>query len=99
MNERQKKQRIEAMERSMGVCAVCGKSLNNGFQYGHKIGNTETNRKLYGSFFIDSTFNGEMVCSLECNAKLDVGKSKGKQLEVLSDILIKEIKRFYGGLK
>ena len=50
------------------------------------------NRKKYGSFFIDSTFNGEMVCSLECNAKVDVGKSRGRILDKLADILIKEIK-------
>lgn len=87
-------QRFLAYERSYGVCAVCQKPLAEGqMQYAHKIGNTQVNRKKYGSFFIDSTFNGEMVCSLECNAKVDVGKSKGKILDTLCDILINEIKK------
>lgn len=87
-------QRFFAYERSYGVCAVCQKPLTEGqMQYAHKIGNTQVNRKKYGSFFIDSTFNGEMVCSLECNAKVDVGKSKGKILDTLCDILINEIKK------
>lgn len=95
MTEKQVEQREKALARSKGVCFVCGKPLNEGqMQLAHRIGNTETNRKLYGSFFIDSTYNGEIVCSLDCNASLDVGKSKGKILDTLADILIKEIKGF-----
>lgn len=98
MTQKQKEQRIKASVRSMGFCAVCGKRLAEGqAQYAHRIGNTETNRKKYGSFFIDSTFNGELVCSLDCNASLDVGKSTGRILETLTDILTKEIKSFYRG--
>lgn len=98
MTQKQKEQRERASVRSMGFCAVCGKPLAEGqAQYAHRIGNTETNRKKYGSFFIDSTFNGELVCSLDCNASLDVGKSAGRILETLTDILTKEIKSFYGG--
>jgi hypothetical protein len=37
-----------------------------------------------------------MVCSLDCNASVDVGKSKGKILDVLADILIKEMNNFRG---
>jgi hypothetical protein len=93
MTDAQKEQREKAIERSGGYCAVCGKPLKYGsIQYAHAIGNTQVNRKKYGSFFIDSTFNGAMVCSLECNAKVDVGKSKGKILDKLADILIAEIK-------
>lgn len=98
MTKKQKEQRERASVRAMGFCAVCGKPLAEGqAQYAHKIGNTETNRKKYGSFFIDSTFNGELVCSLDCNASLDVGKSAGRILETLTDILTKEIKSFYRG--
>lgn len=97
MNEKEIKQREKALIRSCGVCYVCGKPLCYGHgQYAHRIGNTDVNRKKYGSFFIDSTYNGEMVCSLECNASVDVGKSKGNILAVLSDILIKEIRDFNG---
>lgn len=93
MTDAQREQREKAIERSAGYCAVCGKPLKFGsMQYAHAIGNTEVNRKKYGSFFIDSTYNGEMVCSLECNAKVDVGKSRGRILDKLADILIKEIK-------
>lgn len=95
MTEKQVEQREKALTRSKGVCFVCGKPLNEGqMQYAHRISNSEVNRKLYGSFFIDSTYNGELVCSLDCNASLDVGKSKGKILDTLADILIKEIKGF-----
>jgi hypothetical protein len=99
MTDAQREQREKALARSCGVCPVCGGSI---YQYGtpqyaHAIGNTEVNRKKYGSFFIDSTYNGELVCSLACNASIDVGKSKGKILDKLADILIKEINAFNGG--
>lgn len=98
MTDAQREQREKALARSCGVCAVCGKPLRAGqMQYAHAIGNTEVNRKKYGSFFIDSTYNGELVCSLACNASIDVGKSKGKILDKLADILIKEINAFNGG--
>lgn len=98
MTERQIEQREKAMERSGGFCAVCGKPLREGaMQYAHAIGNTENNRKKYGSFFIDSTYNGCLVCSLECNAKVDVGKSTGRIMEKLVDILTNEIRDFYRG--
>ena len=98
MTKQQRDQREQAQGRSGGVCYICGKPLKDGqMQYAHRIGNTEVNRKKYGSFFIDSTYNGELVCSLGCNASLDVGKSKGEILDTLADILIKEIKAFNGG--
>lgn len=91
MNKEQYEQRRKAMSRSVGICAVCGKPLKEGqMQYAHAIGNTEVNRKKYGSFFIDSTYNGDLVCSLNCNATLDVGKSEGNIIRKLADILIKE---------
>lgn len=97
MTEREIEQRQKAYSRSCGVCAACGKPLKDGqMQYAHAIGNTEVNRKKYGSFFIDSTYNGCLVCSLSCNASVDLGKSKGKILDKLADILIKEIKDFKG---
>ena len=90
MTEKQVEQREKALARSKGVCFVCGKPLNEGqMQLAHKIGNTETNRKLYGSFFIDSTYNGELVCSLDCNASLDVGKSKGNCSEGLQNVKLR----------
>lgn len=97
MTDAQKEQREKALARSCGVCAICGKPLISGqMQYAHAIGNTEVNRKKYGSFFIDSTYNGELVCSLGCNASVDIGKSKGRILDKLADILLKEMKDFRG---
>ena len=97
MTEKQIEQREKALTRSCGVCSVCGKPLTQGqIQYAHAIGNTEVNRKKYGSFFIDSTYNGALVCSLSCNASVDIGKSKGKILDKLADILLKEMKDFAG---
>ena len=97
MTGEQRLQREQALERSCGVCFICGKPLKDGqMQYAHRIGNTEVNRKKYGSFFIDSTYNGELVCSLGCNASVDVGKSKGKILGTLADILLKEMRDFHG---
>ena len=93
MTVKQKIQREKAFEKSGGVCAVCGKPLYNSFgQYAHKIANTEPHRKKYGSFFIDSVYNGLYVCSLSCNKKVDVGNSPAKIFETLADILTKEIK-------
>jgi hypothetical protein len=98
MTDNQRDQREKALCRSNGLCPVCKKPLAQGqMQYAHKIGNTEVNRKKYGSFFIDSTYNGELVCSLGCNSSVDVGKSKGRILDTLADILIKEMKDFHGG--
>lgn len=97
MNKTETEQREKALERSSGLCPVCGKPLRAGqIQYAHKIGNTQVNRQKYGSFFIDSTWNGELVCSLSCNASIDVGKSKGKILDTLADILLKEMADFRG---
>lgn len=98
MTERQKEQREQALERSGYICPVCGGSI---YQYGtpqyaHRIANTEPNRKKYGTFFMDSTLNGEMVCSLGCNQSMNIGMNKGKVLQCLADILMDEMKKFQG---
>lgn len=99
MTKQEIEQREEALARSGCICPVCGGSI---YQYGtpqyaHKITNNQMNRKKYGSFFIDNTLNGEMVCSLSCNASVDVGCNMGEQLKVLADILVAEMKKFDGG--
>lgn len=101
MTRKQTEQREKALNRNGMICPVCGGSINQYGtpQYAHKIGNTESNRRMYGTFFIDSTFNGEYVCSLNCNASVDVGKSKGKILDTLADILLKEMGEFSGDVQ
>lgn len=98
MTKQEIEQREEALARSGCICPVCGGSI---YQYGtpqyaHKITNNQMNRKKYGSFFIDNTLNGEMVCSLACNASIDVGCNQGAILSTLVDILTYEIKKFGG---
>ena len=91
MTSEQIEQREKAYSRSCGVCFVCGKPLIQGqMQYAHYLGNREENRKRFGSFFIDSTFNGCLCCSLDCNNSVDIGKSIGNELKTLAEILIKE---------
>lgn len=97
MNERQKEQREKALVRSGGVCFVCGKPLNDGqMQYAHRIPQKEMYIKKYGTWVIDHTLNGELVCSLDCNNTLDVGSSYGNHLDVIADILIAEYVKMYG---
>lgn len=67
-----------------------------GGQYAHRIGNREIYRKKYGSWVIDNTLNGEMVCCLGCNQTVDVGSSYGNHLEVIADILIAEYQKMWG---
>ena len=97
MTEEQKEQRIKAQGRSGGVCYICGKPLKDGqMQYAHRIPQKEMYIKKYGSWVIDHTLNGELVCSLSCNQSVDVGSSYGNHLEVIADILIYEYKKMYG---
>lgn len=97
MTDAQIEQRQKAMGRSNGLCPVCGKPLISGqMQYAHAIGQREIYRKKYGSFIIDHTLNGKMVCSLACNQSVDVGSSYGNHLEVIADILIYEYMQMWG---
>lgn len=96
MTEKQLKQREEALYRSYGRCAVCGKPLLQNGQYAHKIANKKMWREKYGAFIIDHSLNGEYVCSLDCNATVDVGSSYGKHLEVIIDIVIAEAFKLWG---
>ena len=97
MTEKQIEQRQKAMARSNGICPICKKPLISGqMQYAHKIPQKEMFRNKYGSFIIDHTLNGEMVCSLPCNQSVDVGSSYGNHLEVIADILIYEYMQMWG---
>ena len=97
MTDAQKKQREKALARSCGVCPVCQKPIISGqMQYAHKIPQKEMYIKKYGTWIIDHTKNGEMVCSLACNQSVDVGSSYGNHLEVIADILIYEYMQMWG---
>ena len=97
MTDAQREQREKALARSCGACFVCGKSLSEGqMQYAHKIPQKEMYIKKYGTWVIDHTLNGEIVCSLACNQSVDVGSSYGNHLDVIADILIAEFVKMYG---
>lgn len=97
MTDKQREQRERAYSRSCGVCAVCGKQLSEGqMQYAHKIPQKEMYIKKYGTWVIDNTLNGELVCSLACNQSVDVGSSYGNHLDVIADILIAEFVKMWG---
>lgn len=97
MKEKQKEQREKALVRSSGRCFICGKPLSSGqMQYAHRIPQKEMYIKKYGSWVIDHTLNGELVCSLSCNQSVDVGSSYGHHLEVIADILIYEYMQMWG---
>ena len=97
MTDKQIEQRERAYTRSCGACFVCGKSLSERqIQYAHKIPQKEMYIKKYGTWVIDHTLNGELVCSLACNQSVDVGSSYGNHLDVIADILIAEFVKMYG---
>lgn len=99
MTTAQREQRELALERSDDLCAVCGKPLKQGQpQYAHKIANTKTNRSKYGSFVIDHTLNGAMVCSLGCNQAMNIGFNRGAVLNLIADITLMEMRRFQNGM-
>ena len=94
MTSKQLEQREVALCRSGYRCAVCGKSIHERGQYGHKLSNSKMNRQKYGSFIIDHTLNGEYVCSLECNSALLIDNKPREILMLLADIITYEIKHF-----
>ena len=87
MTETQKEQRAHARARSNGVCYVCGQTLGSGAQYAHRIANTQQNRIKYGSFIIDHTLNGEMVCSLACNSNMNIANRPNECLDLIQRII------------
>jgi len=87
VNEKQINQRKYALAVSGGVCEVCGRPLIDGQPQGaHRIGNTQLNRKLYGDIVIDSPLNMGYVCSLACNASLDISQNPCECLKLAKKI-------------
>ena len=95
MTETQIEQRRYALATSGGVCEVCGKPLADGQpQAAHRIGNTKANRARYGSFVIDHRYNIGYVCSLKCNATLDISKDTGAVIRLCEWIYCKETEKY-----
>ena len=95
MTETQIDQRRYALAISGGVCEVCGKPLADGQPQGaHRIGNTKANRARYGDFVIDHRYNIGYVCSLKCNAALDISKDTGAVIRLCEWIYCKEAEKY-----
>lgn len=99
MTEKQKEQRKYALAISGGVCEVCKKPLTDGQAQGaHRIGNTKLNRAKYGDFVLDHKYNIAYVCSLKCNASLDISKNQGEVFNLCKKIYASECQK-YGAKK
>lgn len=97
LSNQQIEQREKALDRSCGVCFICGKPLSSSFaQYSHRIPNKEMYRKKYGTWVMDNTLNGEYTCCTEHNHQVDCGSSYGNHLEVIANILIAEYIKMWG---
>lgn len=94
MTERQKEQRQYALAVSGGVCEACYGPLGANAQGAHRIGNTIANRKKYGDFVIDHRYNIGYVCSLKCNAALDISMNPGECLKLCKKIYGTEFLRY-----
>lgn len=66
--------RLSIFKRDKFICKVCGKPLCFGQgQIAHRIKNSKMYLKLYGDEVINHPYNLVSVCSLKCNASVDVG--------------------------
>lgn len=93
MTEAQEEQRKIRLAMSGGVCEVCGKPLTK-MQGAHRIANTETNRRKWGSFIIDHPLNIKIVCSLACNHVCNIGYNPGECLRLVKEIAEYELRKF-----
>ena len=85
-----KKKRI--YYKNYGICEVCQKQVPmQEAQIAHRIGQTKVNLKKYGKETIHSFHNLALVCSLECNSKVDITYNPQKVLDVLQKIIEEEL--------
>jgi len=92
MNDKQKMQAQDLKEMIYfdrdGKCEVCGKTIPfNEAQLAHRICKSKMNLAKYGRDIIHHPYNMALVCSLSCNAKVNIGGNPGKILDVLSQII------------
>lgn len=95
MTEDEEWQRRLALASCGGVCEVCGRVLTpSSWQGAHRIANTKLNRSHWGSWVIDHPLNIAIVCSLACNQVCNIGNDPGKSLELVSQIVQREMGKF-----
>ena len=69
------------------LCQQCGQSVTlQGGQLAHKIANTKCNKKKYGKDIINHSLNLVLTCSLECNAKCNIGNRPERCKELVIKI-------------
>ena len=57
-----------------GICDVCGKHTKfNDCQLAHRIPQTKYNLRTYGKEVIHHEKNLALVCSLQCNGRVNIG--------------------------
>lgn len=74
--------KLAILERTAGYCENCGS--NPGFQLAHVIPQTKANLAKYGAEVIHHHMNLRLVCSLECNAAVALGKSQTIEMDRLA---------------
>ena len=70
-----------------GKCEVCGSLMSlHGAQMAHRIRQSKRNIGQYSSKIIHDPINWKLVCSLKCNAKVDISFNPEKVQEILKAI-------------
>lgn len=67
-------------------CAWCGGDLSTGLQLAHRIPQTKANLRSYGAEIIHNRRNLGAVCSLACNAALNIGGDPGAVARLVESI-------------
>jgi 5-methylcytosine-specific restriction endonuclease McrA len=79
--------RVDIFERDEWTCQVCGNSLTAGTpQLAHRIGQRKMFLKMYGKEIIHHPTNLVSVCSLECNAKVDISNRPEEVKKLVEEI-------------
>ena len=79
--------RVDLFYRDEWTCQSCGKPILSGVpQLAHRIGQTKANLKLYGKEFIHHPLNMASVCSLRCNANLDISRNPAEVAKLIEAI-------------
>ena len=84
-NKRWQLDRLDIFQRDDWTCQVCGGPLSVP-QLAHRIGQRKMFLKMYGKEVIHHPLNLVSVCSLECNAKVDISNRPAEVTELVQEI-------------
>lgn len=93
MNEQIQQKRLEIFKRDKFTCS-CGNPVTRfgQQQLGHRIKQSKYNLRKYGLEIIHHPFNVRSCCSLNCNARLDLGV-KDELIKKLVEKIILDIQK------